>query len=195
MFLTNRLLNVVQLVCFFQLTFAIGTARAAEPSWPRFRGPNGSGVSEGSVLPVDFGPERNVKWKTELEPGHSSPVISGDRIFLTGFTTEKLFTICVDRNTGDVVWKQEAPLRNGTVPRVRKTNSPASSSPAVDGEAVYVYFDAFGILAYDLAGNERWRKKLPKAKQPWGAGASPVVAGDLVILNVDQDIDSYLLAP
>ncbi len=65
--------------------------------WPRFRGPNGTGVAETSGLPDSIGPEKHVVWKTVLPPGHSSPVISGDRIFVTAFEGDKLFTIAIDR--------------------------------------------------------------------------------------------------
>ncbi len=93
--------------------------------WPQFRGPNGSGVGESSArLPVRFGPAAGVAWKTQLPSGHSSPVIWGDRIFLTAAEPGqrksvalgkiidvggKLYTICLDRPTGKILWKREAP--------------------------------------------------------------------------------------
>src|SRR5262245_20332886 len=80
-------------------------------TWPQFRGPNASGISlEATKLPVDFGPERNVLWKTALPPGHSSPCIWGSRIFLTSYDklAQKLETLCLDRNSGRILWRRTA---------------------------------------------------------------------------------------
>src|SRR5437870_13840945 len=77
--------------------------------WLQFRGPNSAGVSNNRNLPVDFGPNKNVVWKTDLPPGYSSPVLVGDRIFLTAVDNEKLFTICLDRATGRINWRREIP--------------------------------------------------------------------------------------
>src|SRR6267378_2309460 len=77
--------------------------------WPQFRGLNGLGVSADKHLPVEFGPQKNVVWKTELPPGHSSPILVGPRIFVTAYEGEKLLTIALDRATGKILWKREAP--------------------------------------------------------------------------------------
>src|SRR4051812_26753818 len=77
--------------------------------WSRFRGAGGGGVSEAKNLPVDFGPEKNVVWKTELPPGHSSPVSAGKRIFLTGCDEERLITLAIDRSDGKIAWRKELP--------------------------------------------------------------------------------------
>jgi outer membrane protein assembly factor BamB len=154
--------------------------------WPQFRGPNGSGIGGAAKLPIHFGPSKNVAWKAELPPGHSSPVIAGNLIFLTaveGGTRAdigakvidkggKLFTICLDRRTGKVLWKREAPR-----PRVeayQATNSAASPSPVTDGRFVYVFFGDFGIIAYTLDGTERWKVPLGPFNNVNGHGSSPV---------------------
>ena len=77
--------------------------------WGQFRGPNGSGVSADVNLPVVLNPDRNVVWKTALPPGYSSPSVAGDRVFVTAVEDEKLFTICLDRATGRILWRREAP--------------------------------------------------------------------------------------
>src|SRR6266542_4191888 len=77
--------------------------------WPRFRGPNGSGVAETGVLPAEFGPARNVIWKTDLPQGYSSPIIFGNRIYLTGFRAGQLLSFALDRATGKVLWERQAP--------------------------------------------------------------------------------------
>jgi outer membrane protein assembly factor BamB len=161
-------------------------------AWSRFRGPNGSGVADTGALPVEIGPDRNVIWKTELPPGHSSPILSAKRIFLTAFEGELLFTYGLDRETGEVLWRRQAPRNREE--RIDPRNSPASPSPATDGENVYVFFADFGLLSYDLDGNERWRHELGPFNNLYGMGASPVLVDDKVILVCDQSTDSYVLA-
>src|SRR6185295_10919932 len=165
--------------------------------WTQFRGPNGSGVSSSTGLPQEFGPNKNVVWKTELPPGHSSPVLTRDRIFVTAFTkekdTHKLFVICLDRQTGKILWQREVPRsREG---RLQNVNGPASPSPVTDGTNVYVFFQEFGLISYDGAGKERWRLPLGPFNMFYGFGASPILADDKVILPIDQDNpSSYMIA-
>src|SRR3984957_13841488 len=106
--------------------------------WPRFRGPNGTGVAETAALPDSIGPNKHVVWKTALPPGHSSPVISGDHIFLTAFEGDRLFTIALDRGSGKILWRREAPRERHE--KLDSQNSPASPTPAADGRNVYVFF-------------------------------------------------------
>ena len=82
---------------------------APAADWPRFRGPNGLGVSESANVPAEFGPDKNLIWKTPVPPGHSSPILVGDRIFLTAYDADKLLTIALDRATGKILWRREAP--------------------------------------------------------------------------------------
>src|SRR5882672_2577760 len=111
------------------LTLFISMSPASD--WPQFRGPNGLGVSPDRGLPVQFGPQKNVVWKTPLPPGHSSPVMAGPRIFVTAYEGEKLFTIALDRSTGKILWRREAPRPRQEF--MQPTNSPASGSPVSDG--------------------------------------------------------------
>jgi outer membrane protein assembly factor BamB len=165
-------------------------SRPAE--WNRFRGPNGAGVAEASGLPVEMGPQKNVVWKAALPPGHSSPILSGGRIFLTALEGEKLWTICLDQATGKILWRTEAP--RARTEKIDRRNHAASPSPAVDGDRVFVFFPDFGLLAYDLRGKEKWRLPLGPFNNVYGMGASPVVADDKVVLVVDQSTNSYILA-
>jgi outer membrane protein assembly factor BamB len=163
--------------------------------WPQFRGPNASGVTASDApLPVEFGPARRVLWKQALPPGHSSPVIWGDRIFLTAFDKEssKLEVLCLARKNGSILWRR--PLAVEKLEKVHVVSNPASATPAVDGESVYVYFGSLGLLAFDLEGKQRWSLPLPLPKMTQSSGTSPVVAGELVILNRDEMTDGYLLA-
>src|SRR5438045_42205 len=95
--------------------------------WPQFRGPNAAGLSEETNLPVEFGPDKNVVWKTTLPPGNSSPSISGNRIFLTAVENEKLYTIALDRLTGRILWRREAPRPRKQIIE-RPANGPVSRS-------------------------------------------------------------------
>lgn len=166
--------------------------QATLDAWSRFRGPNGSGVADGAVLPGRLGPATNVVWKAAVPEGYSSPVLSGDRIFLTAFENNRLFTLALDADTGAELWRREAPR-----PRVEQLdprNNPAAPSPAVDGERVYVFFAEFGMIAYDFAGDELWRMPLGPFDNLYGMGASPVAFDGKVLMVCDQRTGSFLIA-
>ncbi|MCS7026411.1 MAG: PQQ-binding-like beta-propeller repeat protein [Bryobacteraceae bacterium] len=160
--------------------------------WPQFRGANGQGVSASRNLPVEFGPEKNVVWKTPLPPGHSSPVIAGNRIFVTAYENDKLFTVALDRETGKVVWRREAPRPRKQ--ELHKANSPVSPSPVTDGRNVFVFFTDFGLLSYGPDGNERWRTPLGPFNNPFGMGASPVLVGRTLLQACDAESGSFFAA-
>jgi len=165
-------------------------APAAEAAdWPRFRGRNGVGIEDGGRLPAELGAARNVVWKTALPPGYSSPVLSGDRIFLTAFEGEKLLTIALDRKTGQERWRRESPRDRRE--KVDQRNGPASPTPVADGKSVYVFFPDYGLVSYTFAGEERWRTPLGPFSNVYGMGASPILAGDLVVLVCDQSRGSF----
>ncbi len=164
----------------------------AVPDWSRFRGPNGSGVSQASAIPTEFGPAANVVWRLPLPPGHSSPILWRDRIYLTGFRGTALFTFAIDRLKGTILWERSAPEVKPVV--VDKRNNPASPSPAVEDNGVYVFFPDYGLIAYDGAGTERWKMPLGPFNNIYGMGASPVIVGDLIVLSCDQSLGSFLLA-
>src|SRR5262245_48866138 len=177
-------LNV--LLALMTVTAAPGT------DWSRFRGPNGAGVSETKNLPAEFGPDKNVIWKTDLPQGFSSPIIHGNRIFLTGRRDESLLTIAVDRTTGKVLWERPAP-RNRKEP-LDKRNHPAAASAATDGQYVSVFFGDFGLVTYDVNGKELWKQPLGPFNNIYGMGASPVMVGDKVVLSCDQSTNSFIAA-
>jgi outer membrane protein assembly factor BamB len=197
------------------LGLSLATADAADSGggeWPQFRGPNGSGIARSATgaavsIPVELDPAKAI-WRVDIPFAHSSPVIWGDRIYLTaveGGTRKqvapgrvvdpdgKLLTICLDRLTGKTLWRQEVPR-----PRVevyQPTNSPASPSPVTDGKTVYVFFGDYGILAYDAAtGKPKWKLPMGPFNNPNGHGSSPVLVDNLLVLLCDQDNDSFLMA-
>lgn len=196
------------------LLFAFFCSNALAEDWSQFRGPNGTGVSETTGLPSEFGPSKNVIWKTALPPGHSSPVLTKDRVFVTGYAkvdsgakrnahasqaspiekeVYKLLVIALDRQTGKILWEREVPKR--LKGRLQNVNNPASPSPVTDGANVYVFFQDFGLISFDANGKERWRRPLGPFNMFYGFGASPILVDDKVILPVDQDSpSSYLVA-
>ncbi len=177
----------------FALTILTLTARAMpDEAWTRFRGPNGTGVSAARNLPTEFGPEKNVRWKTPIPTGHSSPVLTRDRIFLTGWKAEKLLVFCLDRRNGRLLWQRELPRRHQS--RIQKPNDPASPSPVTDGRNVYLFFQDFGLISFDGRGRERWRMELGPFNMFYGFGASPILVDQRLILPIDQDLGSSLLA-
>jgi len=160
--------------------------------WPQFRGPHGSGVAAEDRFPLVFGAETNCLWRTEIPPGHSSPIVWDDRIFLTGFSDPSLETLCLDRQSGTVLWRMGVPA--GGVERGSGLGSPAAPTPVTDGTNVWSYFGPFGLVAYDFSGKEVWRRPLPPPLTQHGVGTSPILCDHALLLLCDQDRDSYLLA-
>ncbi len=168
-----------------------GAARA--DSWPQFRGPNGSGrPTVDAPLPAEFGPSKNVVWVTELPGGHSSPVVVADRILLTAERDKHLLTLALERATGKVLWERDA--NNERLEEIHHIGSHAQASPAADSERVVTFFGSSGLCCYDHCGKLLWKLPLGPFKNNYGAGSSPILVGNLVILNQDHDIDSFLLA-
>ena len=179
-------------VLAFVLT-AVAVSIPAATNWTRFRGPNGSGVAPTETgIPTKFGPEENVVWKTPIPPGNSSPVFGDDSIFVTGYEGDSLFTIAMDRSTGQVKWRRK--LERTREGQLRDPNSPASPSPVTDGQNVYVFFQDIGLLGYGPDGNELWRIPLGPFNNPMGLGASPVLVNGKIIQVCDSETDSFILA-
>ncbi|MDZ4798946.1 MAG: PQQ-binding-like beta-propeller repeat protein [Bryobacteraceae bacterium] len=175
------------------LVFLLSALAASAEDWPAFRGPNASGVSLTTGLPTEFGPNKNVVWKTALPAGHSSPVLQGDRIWLTAFDPDHLYVIALDRATGRILWRREVPRPRKQ--ELHKSNSPASPSVATDGRGnSFAFFTDFGLISYGPDGDERWRLPLGPFNNPFGMGSSPVYANGILIQNCDSETGSYLLA-
>ena len=163
---------------------------AGTSPWNRFRGPNGTGMAEGKY-PTKIGPELGVVWKRAFPEGHSSPIFSAKLMFLTGVEDEKIYTYAIDRRDGATVWRKQAPRPRRT--EFHGKNGPAAASAAVDADTVVVFFDEYGMLAYDHAGEERWRLPLGPFFNIYGMGASPILVGDTVVLPCDDGKASYVL--
>ncbi len=173
--------------------FTIGLNIAAAGSWPQFRGPNASGHAAGNEkLPAEIGPDKNLVWKIALPPGHSSPIVVGDRVFLTTVNNKKLFTVGIDATNGKVLWRSEAP--HDGLETVHAIGSHAQPSPVSDGKLVVSFFGSSGLYCHDLDGKLIWKRRMGPFSNTYGAACSPILVGDLVVLNQDHDIDSHLLA-
>lgn len=183
----KRSLSLILLPAAILASFASSAA-----NWPEFRGPNRAGSTAGSRFPTVFGPNTNLAWKTTTPSGHSSPVLWGNQLLLTGFESNQLLTLAYDRRTGSELWRRA--LDPGPIESGSRLSHPATATPCTDGERSISYFAPFGLVAYDPAGRELWRHPLPTPITGHGASSSPVLAGDLVLLLCDQDVASYLLA-
>jgi outer membrane protein assembly factor BamB len=166
-----------------------------ELAWPRFRGPNGSGVADHQAPPVKFGPETNVKWKVTVPAGLSSPIVVGDKLVITGFDNGKLYTIAYDRQSGKEAWRKEVPAKK-IEPFFKGEGSPASSTPATDGQRIVAYFGSCGLVCYDVNGNQLWTYPMPPAVTwgNFGSGVSPILEDGLVILVRDELKGSRIVA-
>lgn len=169
------------------------SAQDAEPAhWSRFRGPNGTGVAEVANLPAACADE-DLVWHTELPGlGHSSPVLWGDRLFVTAEVEGALQTLCLAAASGEILWQRTAPRQQVT--EVDPRNNAASPTPVVDAKRVVAFFPDFGLVAYDHRGEALWHHALGPFANEYGMGASPILAGDTVLLACDQNLDSFLLA-
>ena len=191
-------------------------AGLAAAEWPQWRGPGSSGVSPETGIPAEWSTSRNIAWKTPISGrGHSSPIIWGDRIFLTTAVegqiisgakppkhildgqdfvhhdsmgadrSHKLLVICLDRDTGRVLWERTA-YEGAVFDDRHKKGSYANPTPVTDGKAVYAYFGSHGLYAYDFSGKLLWKMTpghLPNLGM--GTGTSPVLDGDRIFLQCD----------
>ena len=198
-------------VLFF---FVAGLIRAE--NWPGWRGPSGDGVSNGKGIPTKWSSTENIAWRIAIPgEGHSSPIVWGDKVFLTSSLTEKnkRILLCIDRLSGQTVWQRD--VVQSPPETIHRLNSRASGTPATDGKQVYVTFmRAEGdkviapnvgserlitpgkiiVAAYDLDGNEKWKTNVGDFVSAHGFNTCPVLFEDLVILNGDHDGNAYLVA-
>ena len=160
--------------------------------WPRFRGPNGSGVSDSRRLPSRLDPAKDLAWKADVPPGNSSPVVAGGRLFLTGAEGDERIVLAFDARSGAPLWRKSLP-KAWTEP-ANELNGPATPTPAADNESVFVFFPDFGLVAFNTAGEERWRTPLGPFQSMHGIASSPVLVEGKVVLLIDQLGQSHLEA-
>jgi outer membrane protein assembly factor BamB len=178
------------------LFLLLSMTRGPAQEWTRFRGPNGSGISTAKTIPTTW-TGKDINWKVSLPgPGHSSPVVWGDQIFVTSGDdqTNRLWVLCLSASQGRILWQKAFPL---THYHRNAYNSVASSSPAVDEQRVYVAWnlpERSTLLALDHAGNPVWDKDLGPHASQHGGGASPIVCQDQVIIANEHDGESCLIS-
>lgn len=166
------------------------------PDWPQFRGPGGQGVSDERNLPLTWSETKNVRWKVAIPGrGWSSPVIQGDRIWLTTATEEgrSLRAIAVDVNTGAIQQNVEV-FRLKSAKLMNEKNSFASPTPVIDGDRVYVHFGAYGTACLTQSGEIVWKTKLEYDNGQHGPGGSPIVYEDLLIVSCDGLESQFVVA-
>jgi outer membrane protein assembly factor BamB len=167
---------------------------AQETNWPRWRGPQQNGHTSEAGIPVAWS-ESDLAWKTPLPGvGQSSPIIWGDRIFLTSYLDDgrERLVFCVNRRTGQIEWRQSA--WKGEPEKSHVMNGWASASCVTDGEIVVAFFGRGGLHAYTVDGKHLWSRNLGAFEGPWGTAACPILVDGLVIQNCDADADAYLVA-
>ena len=171
-----------------------GLTAAKAGNWPQFRGENARGLAIASArLPAEIGPGAGVIWKVALPPGHSSPVVFGERIYLNAVRDGKLLVVCLDRADGKVVWETEVP--HDRLEEIHRIGSHAQCTPAVDGRRIVSFFGSAGLFCHDAAsGKLLWKVLMGPFKNTFGAGSSPLIVEDRVILCQDHDTDSFLTA-
>ncbi len=194
---------------FATLCFAFLANVASAGDWPRFRGPNGSGVSaDAAHVPTTWSPTENLKWKVALPgPGSSSPIVVGEKLFVTcwtGYGTGRgdggsqkdlqRTLLCIDRETGKTLWSQsiKAALPEDDYRGMFAEHGYASHTPASDGERVYVFFGKSGALAFDMHGKQLWQTPCGDGLDPrsWGSSSSPILYKDLVIVTASPESNS-----
>ena len=185
-------------------------------NWPGWRGPSGDGTSPEKGIPLKWSSTENIAWKAAIPgKGHSSPVVWGDRVFLTSCLPEKeqRILLCLDRHTGKIIWTKV--VLNSPLETIHPLNSRASGTPATDGQHVFVAFmmaDDRKILApnvgtprmitpgkiisaaYDMEGKQKWKITVGDFISAHGFNTCPVLFEELVIINGDHDGDAYLVA-
>ena len=214
---TYSLIKLI-LVIVLLSSVVVLTSTAGAANWPQWRGPGGTGVSAETNLPGEWSPAKNIRWKTPVAGrGHSSPVVWGNKIFLTtaiegdvvpgakavthmddgkvflhpdsvGADRKHTFkVICLNADTGKILWEQTAFEGTPYDDRHRKS-SYAASTPATDGKLVYAFFGTEGLFAYDLNGKPAWKAELGKlATLGMGTGTSPILHENLVIVQCDEE--------
>lgn len=163
--------------------------------WSRWRGPSGQGLTAGGAYPDRWSSTQNVLWKKPVPGrGNSSPIVWGDRIFLTTAHDggRRMSLLSYRRSDGALLWEVDAPT--GRSESVHQKNGHASATPSTDGERVYVSFGSRGLMAFDFAGKVVWHQDIGAMTNYWGTAGSPLLYKDRVILYQDQSRGSFIAA-
>lgn len=167
----------------------------ARKYWSQWRGPSGQGLVEGKSFPDTWSDTENVLWKVKVPGrGHSSPIVWGDRLFLTtAYDGARRVVLCFNRTDGKLLWEAAAPEPE-SVERLFRKNSHATATPVTDGQRVYALFGNAGLLAVDFNGKQVWHYSFGATSNYHGPGGSPLLYRDRVIFYQDQRSDSFVAA-
>ena len=182
------------------ILLAVCAVAARGEDWPQFRGPQGSGVGE-SAVPMSWSETTNLRWKTPLPgPGSSSPIVLGDKVYVTCYSTPggpmnlARHLLCIGKADGRVRWQRDLPaqLPEDSYEGYLTEHGYASSTPVSDGREVFAFFGKSGVFAFDTQGKKLWQTAIGKesSSRRWGSAASPVLHGDLVIVNAAEESQS-----
>lgn len=188
----------------YMLAGSVDVSKAAG-DWPRFRGPGGMGQGDAANLPATWSADEHVVWKTDLPgPGASSPIVVGDRIYVTcwsGYLVPEQETgrledlvrhlVAVRRDDGTILWNQAVPARQPEEKRIRD-HGYAANTPVADREGVVVFFGTSGVRAYGHDGSLLWEADVGSDTSGWGTSASPVLWRDLVLINACVESESLV---
>jgi outer membrane protein assembly factor BamB len=177
------LTRILWCACVTALLCSQGLVARSVPQWPGFRGPNGTGIADRDTPPTTFGPSEKLLWKRAIPPGHSSPVVWDDRIFLTAADGWSLHVMALRRRDGATLWTRSIAAEHSQA--LHSSASPAAPTPVTDGRRVIAYFPSFGLIAFDRDGVELWRHPLPLMPIAFGTGSSPILVGGLAVLQRD----------
>ncbi len=198
----------LRILCVLALIIGLNSLVSAS-DWSRFRGPNGSGISSDTAsTPVEWSPDRNVRWKTPLPgAGVSSPIVVGDLLFVTCYSGYganfgkiedlKRHLVCVDRSSGKILWDKsvDAVLPEDSYSGMGiPSHGYASHTPVSDGKHIYVFFGKSGVLAYDLEGKQRWHQSVgtESDRRRWGSASSPILHEDNVIVVASAESEAII---
>jgi outer membrane protein assembly factor BamB len=188
----------MRLLFFSSLTIVLSPAPINAENWPGWRGPRGDGTSHEKNPPLAWSETTNLRWKTPIPgKGHSSPIVWGERVFVTTCLEDKgqRVLMCLDRRDGKILWQRV--VLSAKLERKHTLNSYASATPVTDGKHVWVAFLAYPdmqVACYDFDGKQVWLRSPGKLLSVHGFCSSPILYKDLVILNGDQDAQAYLVA-
>lgn len=167
--------------------------RRVSSSWLQFRGENGAGLRrDARHLPVDLDSTGQTGWSVNVPEGHSSPIVIGQWICLTGFEDRQLITSLFDRASGKLRWRRV--IEVSQFEKFHPQHGPASATPTSDGQRIFAWFGSFGLIAYDLEGNELWRRNEPILHNTFGSASSPILVDGRLIVFSGSDQGSRLQA-
>jgi outer membrane protein assembly factor BamB len=179
----------------FRITFLflVLTSGITAAPWPSWRGAEGTGVCVETDLPLKWSATENVKWKVALpEPGNSTPVVWGDRVFITQAIGDERLILCFSCQDGKELWRSGA--KGVAKEPSHPTNPYCSASPVTDGEHVYAWFGSAGLYCFDMSGKQLWQRDLGEHRHEWGYSSGPVLHDDFCYLNFGPGPRTFLLA-